>query len=192
MDSEATPDQLRIALIVSSVRSGRTADVVLDWLLEQVKPVPWLDLDVVDLANVDLPMHELRPGAGAYVSDRLTAADGFLVLTPEYNHSFPAPLKNFIDWHYDEWSYKPVAFVAYGAGSGGLRAIEQLRLIFPELHATTARNAVMLRAPWQHLTADGRFEPGPDAEAALTATLDELRWWSLSLRDGRAAHEVPA
>lgn len=177
--------RLRIALIVSSVRSTRLADPLLAWLRERLAPIGWLDLDVIDLAEVDLPAEKLVPGGTSPISDRLDVADGYLVLTPEYNHSFPAALKNAIDWHFDEWAYKPVAFVAYGAGSGGIRAVEQLRLIFPELRATTVRNAVLLAAPWTQLTDEGRFEPGSEADSALAATLNELRWWATALREGR-------
>jgi NAD(P)H-dependent FMN reductase len=183
-------DPVRIALIVSSVRSTRLADPLLAWLLARLEPVDWLDVDVIDLADVDLPPEKLVPGATSPISDRLAGADGFLVLTPEYNHSFPASLKNAIDWHFDEWAYKPVAFVSYGAGSGGIRAVEQLRLIFPELRATTVRNAVLLAAPWTRLSADGRFEPGGAAVVALEATLAELRWWATALREGRARDPV--
>jgi NAD(P)H-dependent FMN reductase len=186
MNDSHAGNPVRIALIVSSVRSTRLADPLLAWLLERLAPFAWLDVDVIDLAAVDLPPEKLVPGGGSPISSRLARADGFLVLTPEYNHSFPAALKNAIDWHFDEWAYKPVAFVAYGASSGGIRAVEQLRLIFPELRATTVRNAVLLAAPWTQLTQDGRFEPGESAVAALGATMQELRWWATALRDGRA------
>ncbi len=184
MDTTLRP--IRIVLIVSSVRSHRVADPVLRWLREQTLRHEWLDLDVVDLAEVDLPPEHLAPGVRSPISGRLAEADGFLVLTPEYNHSFPAALKNAIDWHFDEWAFKPVAFVAYGAGSGGIRAVEQLRLVFPELRATTVRNAVLLPFPWLQVTDDGSFEPDATAGDALEATLTELRWWATTLRDGRA------
>jgi NAD(P)H-dependent FMN reductase len=184
---DTTTDQkLRIALIVSSVRATRLADPLLAWLRTRLEPYAWLETDVIDLAEVDLPPEKLVPGEGSPISHRLEAADGFLVLTPEYNHSFPASLKNAIDWHFDEWAQKPVAFVAYGAGSGGIRAVEQLRLIFPELRATTVRNSVLLATPWTQLTPDGEFVPGDEAVAALTATMDELHWWATALREGRA------
>lgn len=184
---DASPDTtLRIALIVGSVRSTRLADPLLTWLRERLTPVSWLEVDVIDLADVDLPPEKLVPGEGSPISDRLDAADGFLVLTPEYNHSFPGSLKNAIDWHFEEWAYKPVAFVSYGAGSGGSRAVEQLRQVFPEFRATTVRHAVQLSAPWTHLSEDGRFSPGADVDDALATTLDELRWWASALREGRA------
>jgi NAD(P)H-dependent FMN reductase len=189
MDTSAD-NRLRIVLIVSSVRSTRLADPLLAWLRERLTSLAWLDVDVIDLADVDLPQEKLVPGESSPISDRLASADGFLVLTPEYNHSFPASLKNAIDWHFDEWAYKPVAFVSYGAGSGGSRAVEQLRQVFPELRATTVRHAVQLNAPWTHLSDDGRFSPGADVDTALSTTMDELRWWASALREGRARQLV--
>jgi len=187
---DTSSDRLRIALIVGSVRATRLADCLLTWLELRLATVDWLTVDVIDLADVELPAQDLAPGGGTSISDRLRAADGFLVLTPEYNHSFPGSLKNAIDWHRDEWARKPVAFVSYGAGSGGIRAVEQLRLVFAELHATTVRNAVHLSQPWERLTEDGRFDGDPAAVAALEATLDDLRWWASALRPARAGELV--
>ncbi|KNX38585.1 NADPH-dependent FMN reductase [Luteipulveratus halotolerans] len=187
--------KMRIVLLVGSVRTSRMADPIVAWLRAQLAQHTWIDLDVIDLATVRLPEAELRPGSGdSPIADRMNAADGFVVLTPEYNHSFPAALKNAIDWHYTEWTRKPVTFVAYGAGSGGIRAIEQLRLIFPELSAVTTRNVVTLSAPWNHL-GDNGFEPPEQVVGALEATVAELHWWATALRVARgrdAADLVPA
>ena len=90
--------------------------------------VAW-SVDVIDLATVDLPVVLTRHPDRAvdeYLA-RLDRADAFVVVTPEYNHSFPAPLKNAIDWAFRQWQAKPVAFVSYGGLAGGLRAVEQLR-----------------------------------------------------------------
>lgn len=181
---------LRIALIVGSVREGRFADAIVPWLLDSLADVAWLKVDVVDLAEEDLNPRELR--GVSPISDRLHQADAFLVLTPEYNHSYPAALKHAIDTHYAEWQYKPVAFVSYGAGSGGIRAVEHLRGVFAEVYATTTRNGVPLSAPWSHLDADGRFQAPESARAALAATLAELRWWALALRTARHELGLPA
>ncbi|GAA1524807.1 NADPH-dependent FMN reductase [Nocardioides humi] len=187
MTTDTSP-VLRIALIVGSVRSPRMADPLTAWLRAELAGLAWLELDVIDLATVRLPLEQLGPGGGpdSPIADRLAEADGFLVLTPEYNHSFPAALKNAIDWHFAEWARKPVAFVGYGAGSGGIRAVEQLRAVFPEVRATTIREAVLLPMPWERLGAGGGFEPAAGTRDALLAMMDELRWWAESLRAGRA------
>ncbi|WP_432097524.1 NADPH-dependent FMN reductase [Streptomyces sp. bgisy100] len=121
------------------------------------------------------------------LSSRLAAADAFVVVTPEYNHSFPAALKHALDGHGTEWRAKPVGFVSYGGISGGLRAVEQLRQVFAELHATTVRETVSFHNVWDRFGADGLplDEAGPDG--AATAMLDQLAWWAHALRDARTA-----
>lgn len=185
-----TDDTLRIALVIGSVRRQRLADAILPWLEDRLAHLDWLELDVVDLAAEHLDPRILR--GGSPISDRLHQADGFVVLTPEYDHSYPAALEHAIDTHYAEWSYKPVGFVSYGAGSGGIRAVEHLRGVFAELYATTIRNGVPLVAPWSHLDDDGWFRPPAHAAEALEATMAELRCWALALRHGRRAVVVPA
>lgn len=183
--------RLRIAVVIGSVRKPRLADPLAAWLERELCTIGWLDLDMIDLASVPLPMHEMQPGGAAAspIAGRLADADGFVLLTPEYNHSFPAPLKNAIDWHFTEWAYKPVAFVGYG-GSGGIRAIEQLRTVFPELRATTVRESVLLPMAWDHLDPDGRFVPPPGTVRALHAMMNELRTWAQALRSHRRADPV--
>lgn len=190
METLTDDNSLRVALLIGSVREGRFADALMPWLLDSLAEVDWLKVDVVDLADEQLDPHQLR--GPSPISERLHQADAFIVLTPEYNHSYPAALKHAIDTHYAEWQYKPVSFVSYGAGSGGIRAVEHLRGVFAELYATTTRNGVPLAAPWSHLDAEGRFQAPQSAGAALAATLAELRWWALALRGARRELGVPA
>src|SRR4051794_21209122 len=98
--------RLRIAVVIGSVRKPRLADSLAAWLERELTAIDWLDLDMIDLATVSLPMHELQPGGAAAspVAGRLADADAFVFLIPEYNHSFPAPVKNAIDWHFTEWA----------------------------------------------------------------------------------------
>lgn len=121
----------------------------------------------------------------AEVSPRLAAADAFVIVTPEYNHSFPAALKNLIDWHYTQWQAKPVGFVSYGGLGGGLRAVEQLRLVFAELHAMTVRDSVSLHGPWSGLAEDGTPRDATVCEGAAKGMLGQLAWWGRALRAAR-------
>ncbi|MEV7276060.1 NAD(P)H-dependent oxidoreductase [Streptomyces sp. NPDC093111] len=197
-DSTATAATapLRVAVLVGSVREGRHGGAVADWFLGVARRHGGLELDVVDLAEVDLPL--VMPGWGgqpnaraaaalAEVSPRLAAADAFVVVTPEYNHSFPAALKNLIDWHHEQWHAKPVGFVSYGGLGGGLRAVEQLRTVFAELHATTVRDSVSLHGPWSGLGPDGTPRDPAVAEGAAKGMLGQLVWWGRALRTARAA-----
>ncbi|MFI8822432.1 NADPH-dependent FMN reductase [Streptomyces sp. NPDC053431] len=194
-ETATAPAALRVAVLVGSVREGRQAGAVTDWFLAVAERHGGLELDVVDLAEVDLPLAMPDWGAGpspraaaalAEVSPRLAAADAFVVVTPEYNHSFPAVLKNLIDWHRPEWQAKPVGFVSYGGLGGGLRAVEQLRLVFAELHATTVRDAVSLHGPWSGLGEDGVPRDAVIAETAAKGMLGQLAWWGRALRTARA------
>ncbi|MFJ1599822.1 NADPH-dependent FMN reductase [Streptomyces sp. NPDC088261] len=192
--SESTPTApLKLAVILGSTREGRFGPVVADWFLSRTDRHTGFSADLVDLADIDLPTAlSYRPGSAvqtqlAKVSPRLADADAFVVITPEYNHSFPAALKSLIDWHYGEWQAKPVGFVSYGGISGGLRAVEQLRQIFAEMHAVTVRDTVSFHNAGAHFDDEGRHKDPSAAESAATAMLDQLAWWGLALRDAKSA-----
>lgn len=143
-----TDEPIRVALIIGSNREGRFGPVVADWLLGRIRERDDIEADVVDTADLRLPT-ALSHSPSAEVTAELAKVRPKLRRRrclrgphPEYNHSFPAPLKNLIDWHYTEWQAKPVAFVSYGGLSGGLRAVEHLRQVFAELHAVTVRDTV--------------------------------------------------
>ncbi|MDX3227144.1 NAD(P)H-dependent oxidoreductase [Streptomyces sp. ME19-01-6] len=188
----ATATPIRLAVIVGSTREGRFGPKVVDWFTSRTALHADLHTDVVDLADTPLPGNlSYRPGpedakALAAVTPRLEAADAFVVITPEYNHSYPASLKNAIDWHYTPWKAKPVGFVSYGGISGGLRAVEHLRPVFAELHAVTVRDTVSFHNAGELFGADGTLKEPKGPEAAATALLDQLTWWARALREARA------
>ncbi|QIJ62455.1 NAD(P)H-dependent oxidoreductase [Streptomyces sp. JB150] len=178
---------LKVTVVLGSNRHGRFGPVVADWLLERIRERDDLVADVVDVADVTLPT-TMEPGPHADagpVGARLDAADAFVILTPEYNHSFPAALKNLIDWHVTEWRAKPVALVSYGGISGGLRAVEHLRQVFAELHAVTVRDTVSFSHAAGAFTPDGRLKDPAAPEAAARTMLDQLVWWGHSLREAK-------
>ncbi|MER6095229.1 NAD(P)H-dependent oxidoreductase [Streptomyces sp. NPDC001728] len=189
------PTPLRLAVIQGSTRDGRLGPTVANWLLTHAATRPEFTTDLIDLAETPLPTVFPQLGQAperaedrallAAVSPRLAAADAFVVVTPEYNHSYPAPLKNAIDWHNREWHAKPVGFVAYGGFSAGLRAVEHLRGVFAEVHAVTIREAVGLQGVWGQFDTEGRAVD-PAADAAAKAMLDRLTWWAEALRGARA------
>ncbi|MGA4848721.1 NADPH-dependent FMN reductase [Streptomyces sp. G5(2025)] len=184
---------LRVVVIVGSNREGRFGPIVAEWLLARVRERSDLSVDVVDLAEVDLPTSlSFDPSAPvaaelAKVTPKLAAADAFVVLTPEYNHSYPASLKSVIDWHKAEWEAKPVAFVSYGGLSGGLRAVEHLRPVFAELHTVTIRDTVSFHNAGALFDDAGNHRDPAGADAAAKAMLDQLSWWGWALRGAKAA-----
>jgi NAD(P)H-dependent FMN reductase len=184
----ATP--LRVAVIIGSTRESRLGDTVARWFTAQARRRDDIELNVIDLLDFAFPAR--YPDRATPQMTRFTAAigaaDAFVVVTPEYNRSFPASLKQAIDYAYDEWQAKPVGFVSYGWCSAGLYAVEQLRTVFTELHAVTMRDGVAVNL------LDGGFDDsgGPAVadrhEQAVATMLAQLLWWGRALRDARTAH----
>ncbi|MBA4866145.1 NAD(P)H-dependent oxidoreductase [Streptomyces sp. PSKA54] len=188
--SSSTHTPLRVAVLTGSTREGRFGPVVTDWFLRFAEQRGDLTLDAIDLAEHPLPdVTGIEPPADPVLdalTPRLAAADAFVVITPEYNHSFPAPLKNAIDLHFTQWQAKPVGFVSYGGLGGGLRAVEQLRLVFAELHAVTVRDTVSFHMAWENFAEDGSLLRPDIPEGAAKGMLDQIGWWGRTLRAGRA------
>ncbi|MCX4991087.1 MULTISPECIES: NADPH-dependent FMN reductase [unclassified Streptomyces] len=182
---------VRVAVVVGSNREGRFGPVVAGWLLDRIGERDDFLPEVLDVASVELPTalsHSPSPAVAAElakVSPALADADAFIVLTPEYNHSFPAGLKNLIDWHYGEWRAKPVALVSYGGVSGGLRAVEHLRQVFAELHAVTVRDTVSFHGAGAAFDEAGHPRDAVGPAAAVKTMLDQLGWWARALKEAR-------
>ena len=185
---------LHLAVIVGSTRAGRFGPTVANWFVSQAEQRDGMTIDLIDLVDAQLPfVLSSTPGPPvAGMSARLAAADAFVIVTPEYNHSFPAALKNAIDWHFVEWRAKPIGFVSYGGASGGLRAVEQLRQVFAELHAVTVRDSVSFHGASRLFDADGQPLEPQRCAAAAGKMLDQIGWWGHALRDARAKHPFAA
>lgn len=169
-----TNSPYQLAVVISSVREGRFAPVVANWFLDRAKQRDDVTLSVIDLAESP---GDLSPG--------VAGADAVVVIVPEYNHSYPGPLKTALDATGPEWHGKPVAFVSYGGISGGLRAVEHLRPVFAELHAATIRETVSFPYAWNHFGPDGEHDDFEGASLAATTLLNQLNWWANALRDAR-------
>ncbi|RFU83294.1 NADPH-dependent oxidoreductase [Streptomyces triticagri] len=187
----SAPAPLRVAVVLGTNREGRFGPVIADWVLAHVRERPDLDVEFIDLAEDEPPSalsFNPSPEAAdrlARITPKLAAAEAFVVLTPEYNHSFPAPLKTLIDWHRAEWQAKPVAFVSYGGISGGLRAVEQLRQVFAELHAVTVRDTVSFHNAGALFDDAGNHLDPAAPDAAAKTMLDQLTWWGIALREAK-------
>ncbi|MGV2496867.1 NADPH-dependent FMN reductase [Pelagerythrobacter aerophilus] len=168
---------LRLGLIYGSARPGRFCDTIAAWITERLNADGGFELDPIDPQAVNAPA----------LVEKIERADAFIVATPEYNHSFPAPLKELIDAARAEWEAKPVAFVSYGGVSGGLRAVEHLRGVFAELHAVGIRDTVSFVNAWEQFDGEGRLQYPERAEASMRLMLRRLVWWSLALQEARAA-----
>ncbi|RZS87339.1 NAD(P)H-dependent FMN reductase [Motilibacter rhizosphaerae] len=197
MTTTTAPVPLRLAVVTGSSRSGRYAPAVTRWFVDAVGDRADLELDVLDVADLELPADgpALPPRSGQYdapaaaLAARLSAADAFVLVVPEYNHGYPAALKHAIDATYWEWAAKPVGFVSYGGAFGGVRAVEQLRQVVVELHGTTVRDQVAVPAVYAAFDQEGRARGEVPVIGDLDALLDQLLWWGRALRAARA--EVP-
>jgi NAD(P)H-dependent FMN reductase len=150
---------------------------------------------VIDLGDVPLPLvlTRRRDAASAAYAARIDRADAYVVVTPEYNHGYPAPLKHAVDLCHAEWQRKVVGFVSYGGVSGGLRAVEQLRQVFAELHVASLRDSVSFHNVGGRFDEDGEPHDRTGCDAAAEIMLDQLVWWGAALRAARrhdAAHEA--
>ena len=170
--------EMKVAVVYGSTRPGRFCDTVVRWTVERIAASGKFAVEVIDPA---------AESGGATLQQRLGQADAFVVVTPEYNHGYPAPLKSLIDSVGAEWHAKPVAFVSYGGVSGGLRAVEQLRQVFAELHTVTIRDVVSFAGAWEQFDDAGQLIEPERHRRAMAALLGRLHWWAVALRDARAA-----
>lgn len=183
---------LKIGIIVGSTRPGRKAERVAQWVHELAGRRGDAAYEIVDIADFSLPLlDESVPAAyGKYEhahtkawAARIAPLDGFVFVTPEYNHATSGALKNAIDFLGPEWNNKAAGFVAYGS-TGGVRAVENLRLIMGELMIADVRAQVALSifTDWENFSL---FRPAPMHEKSVGAMLDQLVSWSLALRSVR-------
>lgn len=180
--------KMTVALILGSTREGRFCGTVAEWAAGKIGDRSDMAVDVIDPLEIDFPKrHAKEPGPAVQaLRQRLHAADAFVVVTPEYNHGYTAALKQLIDSAKAEWVAKPVGFVSYGGVSGGLRAVEQLRLVFAELHAVTIRDGLAFPMAWSLFDETGSPRDVAGTDRAMTVMLDQLAWWALTLAEGRA------
>jgi NAD(P)H-dependent FMN reductase len=180
-------DRLTIALIYGSGREGRFADTIAAWLEPELAGFGQFNIVRIDPMELTFTPGGLNEASAELVESRISQADAFLIVTPEYNHAYPAALKAIIDCCFRPWHAKPIAFVAYGGVSGGLRAVEQLRLVFAELHAVAIRETVSLAHAWTHFDPVGNpFRPG-QLTGQLAVLMKRLTWWANALKAARIA-----
>ena len=184
----------KIAIILGSTRPGRNGEAVARWVLEQASTRTDADFELVDLRDHPLPhLYEAVPASmGMYAQPHtkawaatIAAYDGFVFVTPEYNHGTTGVLKNAIDYLYAEWNNKAAGFVSYGS-SGGARAVEHLRLIMGELQVADVRQQVQFSL-FHDFENFSTFAPGPQHAAMASVMFDQVVAWSEALQTVREA-----
>jgi len=180
---------LKIAIVVGSTRPGRKADAVAQWVYEFAKQRSDAEYEIVDIADFNLPLLDepAPPMMGKYShphtqawATKIASFDAYIFVTPEYNHGPSGALKNAIDFLFREWNDKAAGFVSYGS-AGGVRAVEQLRLVMGELKVADVRAQVMLSL-FQDFENFTTFKPGPHHERSVQALLDEVTAWGGALK----------
>ena len=178
----------RIGIILGSTRPNRNGEQVARWVYDIASRRTDAEFELVDLRDYPLPHLDepLPPSMGQYQNDhtkawaeKIASFDGFVIVTPEYNHGTSGVLKNAIDYLYAEWNNKAAGFVSYG-GVGGARAAEHLRLIAGELQMADVRQqvALSLLTEFENFSV---FKPGDYNVAALDTLLDQVVAWSTAL-----------
>jgi NAD(P)H-dependent FMN reductase len=182
----------KIAIIIGSTRPGRNGEAVARWVYENAAQRSGVEYELVDLKDWDLPhLDEAMPAAmGQYAGEhtkawaaKIAEFDGFVFVTPEYNHSTSGALKNAIDYVGAEWYNKAAGFVSYGV-FGGARAVEHLRLVLSQLQVATVSAHVGLSLA--HDFENWQLKPTDQQTAALTPLFDQVESWSSALETVRA------
>jgi NAD(P)H-dependent FMN reductase len=181
----------KLVVIIGSVRDGRFGPVVADWIAGLARTHGGFQVSVLDPAGADIPLalpaappkfagdDYPRPAGMRPVTKALHDADAFIIVTPEYNHSYPAALKALIDWHFTQWTAKPVAFVSYGGRAGGRHAVAHLENVLTELHAVTIRDGLAFTDYFTGWADGAPRDPGAAGHAKTL--LDQLAWWADTL-----------
>jgi NAD(P)H-dependent FMN reductase len=175
---------LKVGIIIGSTRPGRKAEAVAKWVHGIASARRDAEYEIVDIAAFNLPLLDeaIPPSMGKYSKEhtkawaaKIASLDAFVFVTPEYNHSTSGALKNALDFLYAEWNNKAAGFVGYGS-AGGVRAVEQLRLIMGELQIADVRAqvALSLHHDFENYTV---FKPGPQHEKPMQSMLDQVLAW---------------
>lgn len=167
--------QLRI--VVSSTRPGRIGPKVAEWVAAQAPADEW-EVELLDLSSLPFFDEEDMPRNGNYAkphtkdwASKVFESDAIVVVTPQYNRSFPAPIKNAIDYLFAEWDAKPIALVGYG-WSGGTDATADLTKVLNHVKADVVGSTGLVFT--QDLTPAGELEVTEERRSELAALLDAL------------------
>jgi len=180
---------LKIAIILGSTRPGRNGEAVAKWVYEIAQKRSDAEFELVDIKDYNLALLDepMPPITGQYSkahtkawAAKIGSFDGYVFVTPEYNHSTSGALKNAIDFLFREWNDKAAGFVSYG-GAGGARAVEQLRLVLAEVQMATVRNQVLL-SMFHDFENFSVFKPAAHHEKSVNAMFDQVIAWGRALR----------
>lgn len=190
----------RLGVLVSSTRPGRLGPVVADWFVKRVHQQGVFDVDLIDLATVNLPFLDEpnHPRLQRYThehtrqwSERVMNLDAFVFVVPEYNFGMAPTLLNALNFLFREWAYAPLGFVSYGGVSGGTRGVQMAKQVVTTLKMMPIPESVTISFVQNCLDADGDLAPTTAMAQAAEMMLDELRRWESALRRLRQRNREP-
>ena len=180
-----------LKIIIATTRPGRKGPAVASWIYELAKQrdefsVELLDLAVVNLPFLDEPRHpKFRDYSKDHTkrwSKKIDEGEAFIIVTGEYNYGYPAPLKNALDFLYQEWNYKPVSFVSYGGVAGGTRSVQQLKQVVNAMKMTAVMESVNIPFFEKYIDKSGKFNADEILQKSATSMLNELLKWTTNLQ----------
>jgi NAD(P)H-dependent FMN reductase len=175
-----------LQVIIASTRPGRAGLPVGQWIAAYAGKRGDFQVEIIDLAELHLPLYDepAHPRARRYTrehtqrfSEIIDRADAFVIVFPEYNHSFNAALKNALDYLFHEWAHKPVGLVSYGGIAAGARAAQAVKPVLNALYLTPVPEAVLIPLVQSFLNGEGaelRFVPNTEIETGTDLMLDAL------------------
>lgn len=185
---------LKLQVIICSTRPGRVGPAVAQWFADFAKAEGSFDVELVDLADFNLPIYNepQHPATGVYEHEHtkkwatsVAAADAYIFVTPEYNYCPPPALSNALNYVYKEWNYKPCGFVSYGGVSGGLRAVQAAKLHVTTLKMMPMVEGVAIPMVGKQLADDGTFQSNELIDHSANTILAELHRWAVALNTMR-------
>lgn len=180
---------VKIGIITGSTRPGRNNEAVAKWVYDLLKDKTEAEVELVDIVDYNLPLLDepYPPAMGQYQNDhtkkwaeKIDSLDGFIMVTPEYNHGVSGALKNAIDYLFAEWNNKSVGFVSYGSAMG-VRAVEHLRAVSAELMMADVRQQVMLSL-FTDFEDMAKFTPDARHEESVNTLFDQVVAWAKALK----------
>lgn len=179
-----------LKIITSTTREGRKGRIIADWITALAKESGSFEVALLDLAEINLPMMDEpeHPRLQQYKhehtrkwSAEVNSADAFIIVLAEYNFGFPAPIKNALDYLFNEWKHKPVGFVSYGGVSGGLRSVQMLKQVVTALNMMPLVESVTLPMFTKFIDKEGTFAPEELVVKSAHTMLQALTKWSTAL-----------
>lgn len=190
-------DNINVKIILGSTRQKRFGDKPAQWIYETAMKKEGISVELLDLRDYPMPFFDdaITPSVakGVYTNEvvakwakKIGEADAYIIATPEYNHGYPAVLKNAMDHVYYEWNKKPVGFVSWGTVAGA-RSVQQLRQVAIELQMAPIRAGIHIFSPWTLVDQQGNMQPGyfDSLKDASENFLNQLIWWAKALKVAR-------